>query len=243
MKRKNYYSISTLIVIILITIISCSKKENEEPLEITQEIKDLIYFKGEKNASTVLIYLQGGPSYQLSQDEVDLFFQGFNTTDILMANVHQSQTLNPIPFTGIDITLQQAVDVNAESVENLFKVINYFKNQNRKVFVLGVSFGAFIAQELIAEKGIDVADKYLIITGRLDINDAIWQGAAEGKNGEFQNGTIPIISSTPFTSIVERNSSRIFAGLAMNRYTQRLNTSESLSNVMYVYGTQDEAVV
>ncbi|WP_299438549.1 hypothetical protein [uncultured Aquimarina sp.] len=39
-----------------------------------------------------------------------------------------------------------------------------------------------------------------------------------------------------------RNEARLFAGIIMNRYTERFNSIESLSNVTYIYGTTDEAV-
>lgn len=244
----NYYSISNLIIIILliITTISCSNSdENYPPIpnEIAQEIKDLIYFKGEENAPIVLINSQGGPSTKLSTREVDIFFQGFfNTTDILMANVHQSQTLNPNILEDNDITLDRAVHFNTESVEILYKVIKYFKDQGRTVYILGVSYGAFLTQDLIVRKGINVADKYLIMNGRLDINDVMWRGLAEGKEGRFQNGVTPIIEPTPHNEVIDRNSLRINAGIGMNRYTQLFNTIDDLSKLTYVYGKTDEAI-
>ncbi|CAM1373074.1 hypothetical protein [Tenacibaculum xiamenense] len=241
----NYHSLIrkfiSMIFLVLI-IISCSKKNDTEPLKISQEIKELIYFKGNESASTVLINSQGGPGYQLDEHIVNLFFQNYNTDDVLMANVHQAQTKNLVPFTNNNITLEQAINFDGESVESLFKVINFFKEQGRTVYVLGVSFGAFLTQELIAKHGINVADKYLIITGRLDINDIIWQAALEGKNSRFQNGTTPIIIPGIEDNIMERNTMKLFAGIAKNRYTERLNSINDLSNIMYVFGTQDQAV-
>ncbi len=241
--NRNSRILSILVMILcLIILTSCAKKEEETPLDISQEIKEFIYFQGEESASSVLLYSQGGPGFELSEEEVKLFFQGFNSTDILMANVHQAQTLQPNAFADNDISLNEAINFNAESVENLAKVITFFKNQNRTVYVLGVSYGAFIVQELIAKKGINIADNYLIMTGRLDLNDAIWQGASEGKNGFFQNGITPVVNANPETDVIERNSNRMFAGVGMNRYTERLNTIDDLSKITYVYGTQDNAV-
>lgn len=213
----------------------------EIPTEISEEIKDLIYFKGDEMAPTVLINAQGGPDIVLSEDIVHKILIDFNTTGILTLNVHQAQTLNPDILMGNDITLEQAVDFNAESVETLYKVVKYFKDQGRTVYVLGISFGAFIAQELIAKKGIDVADNYLIMSGRLDMNEVIWQAAAEGIFGYFVNGVTPVLGE-PEEIPLERNAARITAGLGMNRYTQRLNTIDDLSNVTYIYGTTDQFV-
>lgn len=251
MKNQNNKSVVNLILIILFTIttISCSKSDDiclETNLcqnKITQEIKDLIYFKGEEDAQIVFLNVQGGPSTTLSTNEVDIFFGGaFNTTNILMANVKQKQMVTPSILEGSDITLEQAVNFNTESVEILYKVIKYFKDQGRTVYVLGVSYGAFITQDLIVKKGIHTADKYLIVSGRLDMNTIMWQGLAEGKEAFFQDGNTPMIDPVPHTDVIERNGLRLQAGFGKNRYTQLLTSINDLSNLTYVYGTLDEAV-
>jgi len=235
-----------LITFLSIFIMSCSNDDDNPPPspfnEITQEIKDLIYFNGDEKASIVVVTVPGGPSTELASDLVDYFSAIFNTTDILNVTVHQAQTLNPNILEGNEITLDQAVSFNAESIETLHQVVKYFKDEGRTVYIAGISYGAFVTQELIAEKGIDVADKYLIMTGRLDINDVFWQGLAEGRPAEFENGVTPIVDTEPFDNVFNRNEARLFAGLVMNRYTQDFNTIESLSNITYIYGETDEAV-
>ncbi|WP_282042627.1 hypothetical protein [Winogradskyella flava] len=235
-----------LITCLSIFIISCSNDDDNPPPspfnEISQEIKDLIYFNGDEKASTVVITVPGGPSTELASDLVDYFSGIFNTTDVLNVTVHQAQTLNPNIIEGNEITLDQAVNFNAESIETLYQVVQYFKDEGRTVYIAGLSYGAFVTQELIAEKGINVADKYLIMTGRLDINEVFWQGLAEGRPAEFQNGVTPIVGTEPFDNIFNRNEARLFAGLVMNRYTEDFNTIESLSSITYIYGETDEAV-
>lgn len=243
-----YRSISKLVLLTccIITILSCSNDDDVPPdvnfNNISQEIKNLIYFSGNEKSPTVLINVQAGPSTQLAADMVEHIIANFNTADILTINPHQAQTLNPNILLGNEITLNEAINFNEDSVETLYEVIKYFKDEGRTVYVLGVSFGAFITQELIAKKGIDVADKFLIITGRLDINDVIWQGLAEGKNGYFINGVTPKVNTEPFDKVFNRNEARLFAGIAMHRYTEQFNTIESLSNLTYIYGKTDNAV-
>lgn len=235
---------SVLVLLFTVALLSCSKDDGEKPPviadEISQNIKDLIYFRGDEKAETVMILIPGGPSTEFATDLVDDFASVPNLEGIITVTVHQAQTLNPDIVAGNDITLAQANSFNTESIEMLSKVITYFKDEGRTVYVLGYSFGAFITQELIAEKGINSADKYLIIAGRLDINDIIWQAVAEGKKGSFENGITPIVEEEP--DVKERNFNRISAGFAMNRYTQLFNTIEDLSNITYIYGENDEAV-
>ncbi len=238
---KHFRKYATAFILSLL-FMSCSSDDANNPIGISQEIKELIYFKGDENASTVLINAQSGPDTKLSTGEVDEIFQSFDTTDLLAVNVHQGQTLNPNQFEANDITFDQAIDLNTESVEILAKVVKYFKDQGRTVYVLGISFGAFIAQDLIAKKGADAADKYLIMVGRLDMNAIMWEAFSEGRLGYFENGINPIVENEVEAEVIDRNLNKLAAGLAMNRYTELLNKFEDLSNITYVYGETDEAV-
>jgi len=84
----------------------------EPLLEISEEFKNLIYYKGDEKASKVLINAQGGPDTELSTGEVDFLFENFDTTDLLLVNVHQAQTLNPSIVEGNDITIEQAINLS-----------------------------------------------------------------------------------------------------------------------------------
>lgn len=235
-----------LIVFLLTSIFSCSKDDEGKPPviadEISQETKDLIYFRGDEKAPTVVITVPGGPSTEFATDIVDDFAPAFSPKGILTVSVHQAQTLNPDIVAVNDITLAQTSSFNTESIDMLSKVITYFKDEGRTVYVLGLSFGSFVTQDLIAKKGINSADKYLVITGRLDMNDIIWQAAGEGKAGYFENGITPIIDPDPNPDAKERNLERLGAGFTMNRYTQLFEPIESLSNLTYIYGAADQAV-
>ncbi|TYA71944.1 hypothetical protein [Seonamhaeicola marinus] len=242
-----YFNSSTILAVMFAFItFSCSNDDGEKaPViadDIAQEIKDLIFYKGDKKAPTVLINVQGGPASELDESTLDWLTETFNTTGILTVTVHQVQTKNANLLFGDEMTLNDAVGFNAESVEMLYKTIKYFKDEGRTVYVVGASFGAFITQELIAKKGIDVADNFLIISGRLDINDVFWQGLADGRNAEFENGVTPIVAPEPFNSTFNRNEARLFAGIIKNRYTQEFNPIARLSNLTYIYGKTDEAV-
>ncbi|WP_299247385.1 hypothetical protein [uncultured Aquimarina sp.] len=241
----KHYRMYTTVLILSLFFISCDSDDvivTDEPLEISEEIKDLIYFKGEEDAPVVLINVQSGPDTELSTGEVDEVFQNFDTTDLLAVNVHQAQTLNSDQFESNDITFDQAINLDIESVEILYKVVKYFKDQGRTVYVLGISFGAFVTQDLIAKKGIDVADNYLIIAGRLDMDAIVWEAFSEGRAGYFENGINPILDQEPEADVIDRNLNRLAAGFAMNRYTELLASFDDLSSITYVYGETDQAV-
>ena len=62
----------------------------------------------------------------------------------------------------------------------LAAVVDHFQDQGKTVYVVGISFGAFVVQELLATQG-NVAEGYLIVTGRIDMPDGIWTEFAEGR--------------------------------------------------------------
>ncbi len=238
MKQINV--VLALFLSVFISSCSADDAKRTSELDISQEIKDLIYFKGDETASTVIITAQGGPMPNLATSTFDRILEPVNTANLLTVNVHQVQTLSPNLFTSNEITFDQAIDYDAESLETFYKVIKYFKDQERTVYVLGISFGAFMTQELISKKGIDVADKYLIMIGRLDLNEVFWRGFAEGKNGRFENGVTPILREQ--TDITAKNMNKLAAGLGKNRYTNLFNTFQDLSNITYVYGEIDQKI-
>ncbi|WP_299436445.1 hypothetical protein [uncultured Aquimarina sp.] len=236
-----------LVLYVTIFIFSCANDDEKPPivepdLGISQEIKDLIVFEGDENAPIVIVNAQSGADDELHRDDVEAIIQILGSTGFLAVNVHQAQTLNPSILDNNDITLDQAINFNTESIEMLYKVIKYFKDDGRTVYVFGSSFGGLVTQGLIAKKGIDVADKYLIVANRLDIDEVIWEGLSEGRFGFFENGINPVVSPTPDEDVIERNSARIIAGFTMYRYTQLFNVFEDLSKITYVYGKTDEIV-
>jgi len=186
--------------------------------------------------------VQAGPDNRLAERDIDDIVQSFNNNDFLAVNVHQAQTLEPSLIENNDLTFEQAIALNTETLEILYKVITYFKEEGRKVYVFGQSFGAFVTQDLIAKKGIDVADKYLIMIGRLDMEDVMWQAFSEGGYGFYENGVTPILGDGVEADVLDRNLNRLAAGFAMNKYTQSLNSIPDLSKITYYYGKTDEAV-
>ncbi len=221
-------------------VTSISRKVTEIASVFPEEINKLIYYTGNERSDTVIINVQGGPEPELVTQEFNEILSKVNTTGILKVNVHQAQTLNPQLFTSSEITFEQATAYDSESIEMLYTVVKYFKDQGRTVYVMGISFGAFMVQELIAKKGVSVADKYLIMVGRLNMNEVYWKGFSQGQNGHYVNGITPVLEDQ--TENVEKNMSKLAAGLGQNRYTETLNKYPDLSKVTYVYGKTDEAV-
>ncbi|MCY6369350.1 hypothetical protein [Clostridium ganghwense] len=240
-KGRTFFKsiIITLMIGILFTGCGTNKTNKSSIVTDNEEINSLTYIYGNKKSDTVIINTQGGPVPELMNDELKEILSSVNTKDYLIVNVHQSQTKKPELFIKKEISFDEAIKYDKQSVEDLYKIVKYYKDQNKKVYVLGISFGAFMTQELIAEKGVDAADKYLIMVGRLNINEMFWKGFSQGKNGHYVNGVKPVLEDV--TDITEKNMYKLAAGLGRNRYTNKLDKYD-LSKVTYVYGKTDEQV-
>ncbi len=201
---------------------------------------------GNPNADVVVVNAQGGPTPQLETGEFAGIFGSVDDESVLVLNVHQVQTLDPDRFTAADLTFDEAITADQESVALLAAVVDEFQGQGKLVYVVGISFGAFIVQELLVTQG-NVADGYLIEVGRLAMPDEVWMEFAEGRFAGFADGTdvlpVPIEEAGmgAGSPAGDRNMARLAAGLGQRRYLELLNNID-LSNVIYAYGETDEQV-
>lgn len=245
--NRIYYPNLILCTLFLVTLLSCKKDDDTNPTTNSfKEISDIATFHGNHQGNIIVVNTQGGPTTQLEDETLNEFISETQTQSALFVNVHQEQTKNPSQFTSTDITFEQAKQHDLQSIAYLKRVVDFFKNQEGKtVYVLGISFGAFMTQELIALHGIDLADGYLIMVGRLEIDEGTWQPFSQGKRTQYvydDNGNYSISLLDDGSDAEERNMSRLAAGLGYNRYTEKLNSINSLSKITYVYGNRDEQV-
>lgn len=64
------------------------------------------------------------------------------------------------------------MDLNVEIFD---RVIRNFKAQKKRVVVFSHSFGSFVLPRYLMLEGPDAADGYVIMAGRLDIEEKIWR--------------------------------------------------------------------
>lgn len=215
-----------------------------EPAE--RDVSELYESFGNPNADTVIVFAQGGPITENLIDDVRGLTDGLDLEQALVVNAHQAQTLDPDTYTDSDIDFEQAKAADRESIEMLAEVVAHFTAQGRSVHVVGISFGAFVVQDLIANHGTD-ASGYYIAVGRLDMPPDVWEEFAEGRTAGFVDGVdvvpVPIEDAGmgAGTPAGDRNMARLAAGLGHNRYTELL-ADEDLSKILYFYGETDEQV-
>jgi hypothetical protein len=225
---------------------------HENSKELPDEISNIATVDGDLSKDIVLVNTQGGPMYELDIISVKMMLaESIGNNDVIVVNVHQQQTLNPLAFKDEMLTLEEAKLVDEKSVADLAKVVTYFKNEGKTVYVLGVSFGAWMVQDLITNYGEDIADKYFIANGRVDMPESIWKAFSQGGSGYFESGVKEMANpngtmedpegSFDNVSNENKNISILAAGLGHKRYSKLLAHTD-LSKVFYLYGQRDVQV-
>lgn len=214
-----------------------------QPTAIPEDVTELFELFGNADSETVWVLEQGGPSHMLEDlgNLSEIFLNYSDYEHVQLALVHQTLTLNhdlaPRHEEFSLAELQAEVDV---SIEILHRTIEHFRDQGKRVVVIGHSYGAFLTARYLWQKGPDAADRYLIMAGRLDMPEEVVNGFLTGTRYYFPDAVTP----TPFPAFpVPLNDRdliemRIAGATGHDRYTERLADTD-LRRVIYVYGTQD----
>ena len=229
-------------------VAGCGKGFIPEPpyqaTAIPADVTELFVLSGNADSETVWILEQGGPSHMLDENPSQYFVNFSDYEDVQFAHVHQTLTLNQELAPRYEefslAELQAEVDV---SVEILHRTIKHFRDQGKRVVVIGHSYGAFLMARYLSHHGPDAADRYLIMAGRLDMPKVVVDGFLMGMPYYFADGVTPT-QYPPFP--VPRTDQdymemRIAGATGHDRYTERLADTD-LRKVIYVYGTLDDAV-
>ncbi len=247
-REKIIFGVISILVISLLVfyMMNRTNDKKEKVNQKSENVSSLMTVYGNTASKAVIINVQGGPFTELSENTLQTFIEKAKAEDLLFVNVEQAQTLNPEKFKNKNITFEEAKEYDEQTVEYLHRVIEVVKKKKgKKVYILGISFGAFVTEQLIAKYGIDVADGYLIMVGRLDINEKTWKNFSQGKYMNYiydKAGNYTIEPLNEKLDTKARNMSRLAAGLGYHRYTDSFENIKDLSKITYIYGEKDEQV-
>ena len=236
-----------IVISFMLIFFSCASQKNETNGIVAKswDNPNVLESYGNRDADKVLIYLQGGPAIEVDHNLSGLSKSGLvDLEKIFMVSARQVQNSKPEIFRDQEISFEEAKKYDLETLENLYQLVTLFKKENKKVYLLGVSYGAFILEGFIEKYG-NIADKNLIVVGRLDIEEKVWKAFSEGKPLGYKNGTEIVEGSFARSGIfgegkyIKANLGKLFVGLAYKRYTKSLSQVD-LSNTTYVFATLDE---
>ena len=228
----------------LVTV-SCTK-DDDMPIPsgyvktiIPTNINDLFIGKGDATKDTVIVYSEGGPETKtLAQDLEDEHITQFK--NYYKVYPRQAQHINQ-SINQNEITFEQAIEEDAISTDIFQRVVKHFKDEGKYVVAMSHSFGSFILPNVIDKYPNMGIDKVIVMAGRLDMPEVVWQGFRDGNLYGFPDGITPVADGGRSPKGAELSGPRLQAGLGQNRYTQLLADND-LSNWFYVWGTKDKAV-
>lgn len=230
-----------------ILLVGCNNDDDNaiasqfEATNLPDDVSKLFVTKGNTSSKTVVIFAEGGPSDELSADDLESInldgFTGFN--DFLRVYIHQIGTYNSNIFK-FDATVAEATRETDLNTEILDRVIKHYKSQDKVVFVIGHSYGAWAIARYIADKGNTSADKFVMMAGRLDIEQKVVDNLFKGNRYFFRDGVT--LYNDPEERATDKETELIYfyAGIMIkDRYTERIKATD-LSNVICVFANDDE---
>ena len=245
-RRARLALITLLLTAILVA--GCSRGfVPYQPTAIPADVTELFTVLKNPDSDTVWIFEQGGPLHDFDPSVYEYFSHFPARVDVQFVQVHQTLTLNhdlaERDAEWLLEELQAEVDV---SVEILHRTIEHFKAQDKRVVVVGHSYGAFLVTRYLALKGPEAADQYLLMAGRLDMPEVVVNGFLTGTVYYFPNHTDPTEvpgQDHPLFRKTDRElmEMRIAGATGCDCYTTLLAGTD-LQRVIYVYGTLDRIV-
>ncbi|RUT72193.1 hypothetical protein D0817_00820 [Flavobacterium cupreum] len=233
-----------MMISISLFLVSCNKDDDDKDREknyTLSEVQAIARITGNQSSNIVVVNMQGGPLYELNDTAQMIDFA--DAKNALWVDVQQIQTLNPDWFNK-DISFAEAKTKAGTNAENVDKVVSYYKSKGKTVCLVGVSYGAFVAQDYIARYGTSKISKALIVAGRLEMENEFWEKFSEGYDGEYVYGADGKVTCTFIENKTakDRNLGRLAAALGCKRFTALWENVKGLDKIMYYYGTKDEKV-
>ena len=202
------------------------------------------YSYGNPDSDTVIINIDGGPENDLRTHVFEYTFGvqgGIDESNYFLINMRESQTFNPEETEKQEISWEQAKMYNAKTAKTLNDLIGFFKSQNKKVYVVGGSYGSFVGLKTIVDYK-NTADGYLLMVGRLDMTQEVSNAYSKGLKANFEEDAITPIIGEKSDNIYTVNMRKIASALSRDeKYTELLKDTD-LSNVTYIYSEIDQSV-
>lgn len=98
--------------------------------------------------------------------------------------MREAHTFHPEETEKEEISWERAKVYNKTTNKTLFELISFFKSQNKKVYVVGASYGSFVGLKSIVDNK-NIADGYLLMVGRLDMTEEVSKAYSKGLKAKF----------------------------------------------------------
>lgn len=248
------------IISTLLLIVSCKTlepKNNDNPnfsypeTILPKDNTKLWIAEGDSTKQIVTIFLQGGPKDELNfkkrKKSVWRYLPDYK--NYYSIHLHQANTLNTKMFTyDCNFSMKMARKEVDNTSEILYRAIKHFKDKGKIVYVIGHSYGAYIIPNYLATRP-SLADKYFIVSGRIDDPKEVIKAHKKGYNGIYKDG-ITFISEEKTEDFSQDTvwglkyyiaKQKLKAAIGEISYSKALKKVD-LSNITYIYSPKDERV-
>ncbi|MFK7907987.1 MAG: hypothetical protein AB8B69_22840 [Chitinophagales bacterium] len=227
------------------------KSPSYPPTILPSDTSKLWVAAGNPEQEVVLILLQGGPKDYLGfVDKGKTSWRYLpNYEQYYRVHLHQANTYNPKIFEYNDsFTLKMAKTEVDNTSEMLYQTIKYFKDRQKTVYVLGHSYGAFIIPHYLSTRP-SLADKYVVISGRIDDDPVGLEAHRQGFNGIYVEDGRKFESDkeqdlTDYTESEKKYyqvKQWLKWAIGLPKYSEKLSDID-LSNMTYIYCPNDSRV-
>lgn len=197
------------------------------------DIEDYTIIRTNPDADTVILTLHGGPTGVLL-DNTFLYLRDIPTFSVV--DVMKQEMLSPVLFDTL-LTIENAIAVNDTTAALIEKAVQYFKDENKTVVLIGHSWGAFILGEYMDDYGVDQIHKIIPMEGRINIQQEYVDYLYDGYLPKFDtDGFTIILGTTP--NVYPHGIITLLTALFENRWIDSLANTD-LSNLMYSYAEYD----
>ncbi|MEM1220628.1 MAG: alpha/beta fold hydrolase [Bacteroidota bacterium] len=244
-----------LILGLILGLVACNQPETESapeprfeaPLQ-NHELSDWWLADGDANSDTVVIFCQGGPSDSLQfkpgQRTYWRYLPGYARSYKIF--LHQYNTFFPAIFQSEDFTVDDAERITQYSVDILAEAVRYFKGQNKEVWLIGHSYGAFLVTHYLATHP-NEANKVAVLSARIDVPQETYESHLKGVNGYFEEGVTFVPDDRDLSTFSEEKRKsyhvkQLLKGSLGSIQHSTLMTDKDLTGVFYFNGDKDDRV-
>lgn len=193
--KNSYYPL--LLFIFLAT--SCAKnKDNKTPNDNTtdyvetlvpENIEELYDAFGNSASDTVWVFLQNGPKtekkFPLETEETNPIKFDFFLDDYRVYP-NEIQHLNEGIKTFTNFSFENARNEVELTVAIVDDIVQHFKSQNKRVYLIGHAYGGFLIQKYLASYD-SIADGNALLNTRLNMDEIVWKNYNLGKTSYFDS--------------------------------------------------------
>jgi len=186
------------------------------------------------DADTVILALHGGPSAVLFEGSFT-YLETIPTFSVV--EVKKQEMLDADILFNDTLTFEEAVLVNDKTAALIEKAVQFFKDQDKTVVLIGQSWGAIVLGEYLDDYGVESIHRIIPMEGRLNMPLDFVDYLLDGILPTFDADGFTYVFGTP-QGTYDQGLLTLGAAAFANRWIDSLANMD-LTKMMYTYAEND----